>query len=169
MKKLLSILALITIITMVACASKSVDNNSMDNSTSDESSTAASSLTCSIDGSNFAAKEFFDKAGNKFKIVLTGLAVDKKKSIILFFDRAKTAAGAVFTNTFKMGAEAESSVTYRQYTDYEKFVFDDYSFASSTITITKASANRIEGTFIATGRDHTITGGKFSIVTELKW
>jgi hypothetical protein len=169
MKKLLSILSVVTIITLVACASKSADNNSTDNNTSDENNAAASSLTCSIDGSDFAAKQFFDEGSNKFKIVLTGIGVDKKQAVILFFDRAKTLAGAVFTNTFKMGEVAESSVTFRKYTNYEAFQFTDIGFGSSTITITKATANKIEGTFTATSKDHTITGGKFSIATALKW
>jgi hypothetical protein len=171
MKKLFFALTALAMVAIIACSNGTANNttNESNSATSEETDAAKSSLTCTIDGASFTAKQFLDKSGNKFSISLAGVGVDKKQAVILFFDRAKTVTGAVFNYKFKMGESAESSVTFRNYTNYDNFEFKDLGFESSTITITKATANRIEGTFIASGKNNNITNGKFSIATQLKW
>jgi uncharacterized protein YxeA len=171
MKKIFFALTALAMVAIIACSNSTANDNTKDSNstTNEDSNSATSNLTCTIDGTNFTAKQFFDQAGNKFSISLAAVGADKKQSVILFFDRAKTTTGKVFNYKFKMGEVAESSVTFRQYTNYEKFQFADMGLGSSTITITKATANRIEGTFTASSKEHNVTNGKFSIATQLKW
>jgi uncharacterized protein YxeA len=171
MKKIFFALTALAMTAIIACSNNTANNNTNESNsaTSEETDAAKSSLTCTFNGTTFTAKQFLDNAGNKFSINLAGVGAENKQAVILVFDRAKTVTGAVFNYKFKMGELAESCVTFRNYTNYDAFQFTDVVFSSSTITITKATANRIEGTFTASSKDDNITNGKFSIATELKW
>ncbi len=169
MKKILFLLAITSVVTIIACSNKKANGDGSVNNTETESS-AASIMTCSINGQPFAAAEFFDQLSNKFSFTIVGYNKGKTLSVGLYFPRDKTKAGAVFNYKFKMGEETDNSVTYTKHkagTDGQGR--DEVGFGESTITITKATANKIEGTFVAKGKNDNITNGKFAIATKLKW
>jgi hypothetical protein len=170
MKKIIFLLTITAVVTLIACSNKKANDDGSVNNTEAENN-AASTMTCSINGQPFAATEFFDQLSNKFSFTLVGYNKGKTLSVGLYFPRDKTKAGAVFNYKFKMGEETDNSVSYTKHkagTDGQGSR-DELGFGESTITITKATANRIEGTFVAKGKNDNITNGKFSFATKLKW
>jgi hypothetical protein len=169
MQKIIFLLTTIALVAVVACSNKSESEKSNNNNIETESATA-STMTCTINGELFTTTQFIDQGSTKFNFSLIGKVMDKLKAVELYFPRDETKVGAVFNYKFKMGETTDNSVTIRQYANsIDELDFKSIGFGTSTITVTKATSNRIEGTFIASSKDINITDGKFSIATNLKW
>jgi hypothetical protein len=170
--KILATLAC-TVLCFTACGRKnaapSADSPPLESAS--PNNTSLGTLTCTLDSQPFTAASVLNGFTTKFDIRFSGTDAGKKHRIDLVFPRAKVAVGAQFGYRFVMGESPESQIDIGTPGPEVNGLTETKSrgVTQSTITITKADPNLIEGTFTASGKEVSATDGKFSVALPLVW